>query len=689
MPAAQLSSRDDAAALRGGLRPLLEPRSLAIVGASDRQGAQWALVENAKRGGVEVWPVNPSRAEVLGLRCHPSVAALPGAPDVVLLAVGHERVEQAFADAVEAGCRTFVLPGLGNEAGHAGPPVAAAIAARAAETGAAVLGPNCMGIAIPCGASCWLGTLPQTFSPGRVAVVTQSGSTGEALTALGPRIGFRCVISSGAEMIRDASDFCALLAADDETRVVGLFLETVRRPAAFAHALELLAEAGKPVVCLKVGRSRAGARATVAHTGAIAGSSRAFSAVLRRFGALEIDDFPELVETLEVLGRRRVVRGTRIAAISESGGEAALLADAAEAAGIPFAPLQPALADALRAEFPNYRSPDNPLDAWAVDAVEKVFPRSLELLARSGEFDILVAQVDHSQFRGSWEQDWTQLIVRALADAVEDTDVFPAVTTIQTADALPALAALARELDLPLLRGSGAAIRALARVALRRPPVAVDPEPASPVDVSDLLAADGPQPEHDSASVLERYGIAFPPRRRASSPEEAAEAAAALGFPVVVKVDGPAHKGAGVVLGVASPEAAAEHAARLGGRVLVARQVEPGAEALCGVARDPDFGPLVTVGIGGAAAEALSLAAVALAPLDRRTALELVDEAPGLAAGASPAAREALAAILVALGRLALEHPEVAEIDLNPVILRDDGAVAVDALVVVDRGGSE
>ena len=110
-----------------------------------------------------------------------------------------------------------------------------------------MLGPNCMGIAIPGGASCWLGTLPQTFSPGRVAVVTQSGSTGEALTALGPRIGFRCVISSGAEMVRDASDFCALLAADEETRVVGLFLETVRRPAAFAHALELLAEAGAAV----------------------------------------------------------------------------------------------------------------------------------------------------------------------------------------------------------------------------------------------------------------------------------------------------------------------------------------------------------------------------------------------------------------------------------------------------------
>ena len=154
MSAARISPGDVGAELRGGLEPLLEPRSLAIVGASDRHGAHWALVENAKRGTVTVWPVNPSRDEVLGLRCHPSVADLPARPDVVLLAVGHERVEQAFADATAAGCRTFVLPGLGNEAGHAGPPVAAAIAAHAAEADAAVLGPNCMGVAVPGGASC-------------------------------------------------------------------------------------------------------------------------------------------------------------------------------------------------------------------------------------------------------------------------------------------------------------------------------------------------------------------------------------------------------------------------------------------------------------------------------------------------------------------------------------------------------
>lgn len=681
----EIWSEDVATELRGGLRPLLEPLSLAIVGASDRGGAHAAIAANVRRAGTDVWPVNPGRDEVLGLPCFPSVADLPARPDVVLLAVGHRRVEAAFADAVDAGCRTFVLPGLGNEAGAEGPAVTAAVGVRAIEVGAAVLGPNCMGVAIPDGASCWIGSLPASFRAGHIAVVTQSGSIGEALTALGPRIGFRCVISSGAEIVRDAADYCALLAEDEGTSAVGLFLETVRRPAAFARALEQLADAGKPVVCLKVGRSQAGARVALAHTGAVVGSAGAFSALLRRHGVIEVEDFPELVETLEVLGCRRRPLGSRVAAISESGGEAALLADAGEAAGLPFARLPEELAGALQAEFPNYGSPGNPLDAWAVDAVEKVFPRSLELLARSGAFDILVAQVDHSQFRGEWEQVWARLIVESLAEAVDGTPVFPVVTTVQTSDPPPELAALTRELDLPLLRGSGAAIRALARVALRRPPVHVTADREAPVDLADLLPSSGPLPEHESAAVLERYGLRFPPRRRASSPAEAAVAAAELGFPVVIKVDGPAHKAqsGGVALGVSSAEEAEARAVEMGGRVLVARQVAAGPEAFCGFVRDPLYGPVLSVGVGGVAIEALSLAAVALAPLDTAAALEVVAEAPGLAAVATPAAREALATTLVALGRLALDHPDIAAVDVNPLILDAEGATPVDALVVV------
>ena len=513
-------------------------------------------------------------------------------------------------------------------------------------------------------------------------MVSQSGSIAEALLGIGPRVGFRSVVSSGGEAVTDAADILGFFAEDEGTGAIGLFLETVRRPAEFASALECCAEAGKPVVCLKVGRSQAAARAALAHTGAVVGSERAFSALLRRHGAVEVDDFTALVETLEVLGRARRPRGKRIAAISESGGEGALLADQGEAAGIPFEPLPDSVASELTARFPNYRAPGNPLDAWAIDEAEAVFPGSIEVLVGSGAFDIVIAQADQSQFRGAEEHEWCFMIVRALAEATVGTDTFPAVTTVSAVDPRPEVAEYALEHDVALLRGPRDAMRALAAAASLRP-ASGQPEPRAPVELADLLQ-EGPLPEFESALVLERYGVPLAPRRRAASPEEAAEAAAELGFPVVVKVDGPAHKAAqnGVVLGLGDEDGVRGATQRLGGRVLVASQAEGGAEAFCGMTRDPDFGPVLAVGLGGRAVESLSLAAVSLAPLGEEDARQLVAEAPGLET--SPAAQEALAATLVALGRLAVDHPRIAAVDVNPLILSADGAVAVDALVVVE-----
>jgi acetate---CoA ligase (ADP-forming) len=662
------------------VRPLLFPRSLAVVGASPRNAR---VVNEVVRSGIPARGVHPSRAEVLGLECFPSIAALPETPELAALLVGHERVEQAFEDALAAGVRAFFLPGLGNEAGAAGPKIARLIAARAREADAVLLGPNCMGVAVAGGFSPWIGTVPETFRPGRVSVLSQSGSVGEALLGIGPRVGFRAVVSSGGEAVSDAADFLGFFAADEGTRAVGLFLETVRRPAEFAAALALCAEAGKPVVCLKVGRSQAAARAALAHTGAVVGSERAFSALLRRHGAIEVDDFTALVETLEVLGRSRRPRGRRIAAVSESGGEGALLADHGEAAGIPFEPLPEDVAAELAERFPNYVAPGNPLDAWAIEEAELVFPGSLEILVRSGAFDILVAQADQSQFRGDEEHEWCFMIVKALAEATAGTDVFPAVVTVSAVDPRPEVAEYALANDVALLRGPGAAMRALGAAA--RPRSIAASAPTERVEVGDLLSA-GALAEFESALVLERYGVPVAPRLRASSAAEAADAAARLGFPVVVKVDGPAHKAAqnGVVLGLADPDAVRAAAERLGGSVLVARQAEGGAEAFCGMTRDPHYGPVLAVGPGGRAVESLSLAAVTLAPLGEEEARELVAEAPGLAPSA-PAAL-ALARTLVALGRIALDHPRVAAVDVNPLILGADGAVAVDALVVVEEG---
>jgi acyl-CoA synthetase (NDP forming) len=675
------SQASETSTARPGIDRLFFPASAVIVGATPRIPR---LITNALRGGSRVWGVHPARRDVLGLDCYPSVSSLPEVPELAVLAVGHRRLEAAFEEAAGAGVRAFIVPGLGTESGAEGPAIAAVLAERAEALGAVMLGPNCMGVARPGHRSLWLGTVPDSVPPGHVSVVAQSGSVGEALVTLGSRVGFRLVVSSGAEAVRDAADYLAFLAEDDGTRVVGLFLETVRRPHAFTAALESCAAAGKPVVCLKVGRSAAGRRAALAHTGAIVGSDRAFSALLRSTGALRVGDFHEFVETLEVLGRRRWPRGLRIGAISESGGECALLADQAEAAGIPFAPLPAPLAETLATEFPNYRSPQNPLDAWAVDEPERVYPRSLELMAESGAFDILVAQIDLSQYRGASENEWCEMIVRELGRITAGTGIFPAVSSVGSSDPPPAIAAAARELDVALLRGAREATRALAAAASWAPPAPRDAITTTEVDLSDLLGGGGALPEHESSLVLERYGIPVTPHRRAGDPAAAAAAANELGFPVVVKVDGPAHKSAagGVVAGLSTPDAVAEAASRLGGRVLVARQVPAGSEFFCGLTRDSDYGPVLAVGWGGTRVEGLE-PALALAPVDRAGATVMLRDA-GLADDAA-----ALADVLVALGRIAIEHPEIHEVDVNPLIMTAERPIAVDALVVVGSGSAE
>ncbi len=428
-----------------------------------------------------------------------------------------------------------------------------------------------------------------------------------------------------------------------------------------------------------MGRSEAAARAALSHTGALVGSERAFSAVLGRHSAIEVGDFHELIETLEVLGRARWPAGNRIAGISESGGECALLADQAEAAGMPFEPPSTELASSLTHSFPNFLTPGNPLDAWGIGDETKVYPRSLELLAASGEFDVLVALADLSQFRDQTNDEWCELTLRTLARlASEHPGLFCAMTTVHSADPPRRFQELARELDVALLRGPRDAMLALSRVASRRPLTASAAAPPPP-DISDLLDGAGPQPEHESSLVLERFGVPFAPRRRATSPEEAAAAVEEIGAPVVVKSDGPAHKArvGGVVLGVQTPEDAAAAARRLGGAVLVARQAPPGAEVLCGMTRDPDFGPILAVGRGGVAAENVDDVALSSAPLDDAAAARLVadagiDDPHGI-----------LARTLVALSDLGVSYPDIESVEVNPLIVGATDTVAVDALVVL------
>jgi acetyltransferase len=673
--------------LRSDVVDLVFPRSVAVVGASDRTKLAADRLQQIQVGGAPVWFVNPTRETVLGERCYPNLAALPETPSTAVLLVHHERVEAALADAVDAGVRTVFIPGLGAESGPAGELVKERVRLAANAAGIAVLGPNCMGAATPGGVSTWIGTIPKTLLPGHVSVSAQSGSIAEALLCSGPRVGFRTVLSTGGEMNRDAADFLALLADDEQTRAIGLFVESVRRPKAFESALARAATAGKPVVCLKVGRSQAAVRTALAHTGAIVGSVRTFSALLERYGAIEVTDYQDFLETLEILGRRRPLpRGRRIAAISESGGEASLVADLGEAANLPFESFNDEVKRALCNTFPNFVNPENPLDCFGIDDDDKIYSGAARILREHGNYDILLAQVDVSHFRGETELKWNEAIVAALGEVTPESGIFPAVSTVHNTDPPPSIIELARRLDVPLLRGTGQALRALSKVAGWKPTTPPTLPDAPPVNIDGLLQT-GAMPEHQSAAILERFGVRFAQRARCTSPEEAATAFERMGVPkVVVKTDGPAHKQklGGVRLNITSAAETKAVATELGGRVLVAEQVPSGVEVLCGMTRDPEYGPLLVVGLGGAVAEAAGLVAVALAPLDLPAARALVRRAPTLGGLASEAALEALAQVVVAVGRLAIEQPQVSEVDINPVILRPDGAIAVDALIVVE-----
>jgi acetate---CoA ligase (ADP-forming) len=662
--------------------PIFEPASIAIVGASERHPH---IITNTRARGLPVFLVNPAHREVMGRICYPDLSAAPAVPDLAVMAVNHEQLLGAVQHAAELGVRAILVPGAGAESGARAGELRSDLARLSREHDLPLLGPNCMGYVRPGGASPWLGCMATRVRPGSVSLISQSGSAADGVLASGGRVGLRLVISCGAEAGRDSADSLAYLAQDSGTSVIALFLEEIRRPEAFAAALEACAERGKPVVCLKVGASQPAATAAVAHTGAVTGSARTYSAFLAAYGVIEVDDLPELLETLVVFDAPRRPAGRRIAAVCESGGEAELLADHAVAARLDVSPLPADLVSQLKAEFPNYVSPVNPLDAWAVDDFTRVFPRTFELLVSSGAYDILVALIDLSQFRGEAESAWCRFIVSSLIEVCSGQEIVPVVVSSMVNDPPEAIAASALAGGLPLLRGAGPAMRALARAASwrpRRPPR--QRPPGRPMDLADLLKP-GVLAEHESAGVLERYGVPFAARRRASTPDEAAAAARELGFPVVVKVDGVNHKSAlgGVLLGIADAGGARSAAQSLGGRVLVARQMPAGIELLCGFQRDPRFGPVLAVGLGGAIAEAAAELRTALAPLDAGEALKLVESVGPLR---NSPQRQRVADVLMALSRLAVDHPCVEAADINPLIVSQGGVVAVDALVSVAAG---
>jgi len=718
------------------LRPVFDPASIAIVGASARSWIAGTVRDNLRQMGsaTRCHFVNPKYDELLGQACYPSLDALPERPDIALVALNPLRAADVTQAAADAGIPAVIIPGGGVvEGGQAAAAMQAEVARIAKEHHLALVGPNCMGVIdLTVNKASYIGDVSPYLPRGGVAGIAQSGSVTDAFVQSGSRVGFSRIISCGSEVVLDVCDYLAYCLDDPETTSVILFLEGFRRPERFLALADRALELGKPIMVVKVGRSEQARAAAIAHSGSLAGEARATDAALDAAGVIRCADLDELLETAELVeGIRRTGRGIgrgRTGVVTVSTGEASLIADLAPAAGLDLPPIPDEARAQILETLPTMGFISNPLDPWGAADATTAYGVVFEAMAASGAYDVLVQVHDFPYKSMLAEVETADEVTRALLDSTRDRPhILPVYVSLTSGEPPPETKAVLDEQGggAPLLRGADEAFRAIGsmarwqrRHAARR---AGGPWRADWRDLArdrsvfghDPAAAPASTPtprslgERDSLELLRHAGLAVTPAVAVRDADAAVEAARPLGgHAVVIKIDAPtlAHKSdLGLVRldvrGDDAVRAAAEGLmalARNGGidarGLLVEPMAESGVELIVGARRDESFGPLVMVGLGGVLAEVLDDVAIRLAPVTQPIALEMLDELRGTrlldgVRGAPAVDREAVADLIVGVADFAVARQDILEIDLNPVIASVDGAIAVDALVVVDERG--
>jgi len=694
---AHVDQRDHLAVV-ASLRPFFAPTSLAVIGASPRSdsigGLLFRNVLAAEFAGV-AYPVNRMGEPVAGVRAYSSIEQLPEQVDLAVICLPGRHVLKAAESALRAGVRALCVISAGfAEVGEEGRDRQESLLALVRAHGGRLIGPNCLGIAIS-GPRLNATFGPRALPPGPIAFSSQSGALGLALLekAAERSLGFSSFISIGNKADVSSNDLLEYWEDDPETGLIVLYLESFGNPHRFGRIARRVARK-KPILAMKSGTTRAGARAAGSHTAAIAGSEQAVDALFHQAGVLRAATLEELIDAAALLSTQPLPKGRRVAVLTNAGGLGILCADACEAAGLDLTTLSSETREALAERLPAEASLENPVDMLG-SATAASYEAVLPLLLQDSHVDALIVLFVPPATAGAAEV--AEGIGRALEGAPGDK---PVLAALLSAEGPPAVLQRAPS-PVALFTYPESAARALGLAAeraewLRRPagtvPVVdrIDSTTARTIVTEALGGLDelwlDPAPMRD---LLEAYGIPLVPERLALSEDEAAAAALKLGFPAVVKsAEAGAHKTetGGVALGLADEAAVRAAATRIGPPVLVQPMVEDGVELLAGIVQDPTFGPLVAFGPGGVLAELIGEAGFRIAPLTDADAEELVHSGKTgkLVAGyrgAPPAHVAALTDLLHRLSRLGEDLPEIAELDLNPVIARSDGCIAVDARV--------
>ena len=688
----------DHLAVTASLRPFFEPKSVAVIGASRRRGSIGGeLFRNVLAADFvgAAYPVNRDGEPVGGVPAYKSIADVPEVVDLAVVCLPGQHVLDAADAALTRGVKALCVISSGfAEIGAEGRERQERLLDLVRAHGGRLVGPNCLGIAVPrLGLNATFG--PRPLPAGPIAFSSQSGALGLALLekASERRLGFSAFVSIGNKADVSSNDLLEWWEDDDETQLVLLYLESFGNPQKFARLARRVARR-KPVLALKSGATEAGARAASSHTAALASSDTAVEALFRQAGVIRAGTLEELVDTAALLSSQPLPRGRRVGVLTNAGGLGILCADACAAAELELPELSEETRATLRPLLPEDASLANPVDLLG-SATEATFEAVIPVLLEDKRLDALIVLFVPPVVAGADE------VAEAILDAVDRgrTDK-PVLAVLISRDGTPA--ALRKEgSSVASFAYPESAARALGLAArraewLRRSAGTVPPPPEVAVTAARRIvdaALEGRSEAWLDAdatrSLLEAYGVPVVPQRVAQTVDQAVDAAAELGLPAVLKTAAAgAHKTeqGGIALDLRDPEQVRAAAERIGAPVLVQPMVTGGAEVLAGIVQDPVFGPLVAFGPGGIFAELIGAAAFRIAPLTDVDANELVREgkAGQLVAGfrGTPAAdAPALVDLLHRLSLLAEEVPEVAELDLNPVIALPDRCVAVDARV--------
>lgn len=707
------------------LQPLLQPASIAVVGASENPGPGLQVLENLEQLGYrgEIYPVNPRYRQVLGMLCFPSLAAVREAGhtvDLVAILLNRNLVLPILEEAAAIGARAAWAFANGfAEAGEEGRDLQKRITDLCKEHDILFCGPNCVGLLNYNGkAGSYSAPAPREILTGDIGMVAQSGYVCIQVANANRGLRFSMICSAGNEAVVDATDYIGYMLEDPGTRVIMAFIEQFRRPARLPALARRARELNKPIVLIKVGRSEMAQRATAAHTGALAGSDDVQDALFKQLGLIRVEDLDEMFETAELFSKLggRLPKGNGVFAVTLSGGVISLLGDLGETLNLRYPEWSEAGRARVQEYLPPYAGVENPLDAWGFGKVEEAYLPCLTAAAEEEEADLILVSQDVPGGMAPRQVDQYAAVAEAAASVYKQTDK-PVVFLSNPSGGFDGkIRGILDKAGVPLLQGSKEGLRAINHAIaysgfLGRDPISSPTAGLSPAagKVRPLFdRARGALTEFESKQVLTAYGVTCTREVLCISAEEAVAAAERIGAPVALKVMSPQilHKTeAGVIaLNLKDEQAirrkfdrlmesarAYDPEARIDG--VLCQQMASGAvaEAIVGLLIDPQFGPAVIFGMGGIMVEVLGDRALGIPPLDRKTAREMIEQTRTSRVlkgfrGAPPADIEALIDVLIRVGDLALDWSERIEaLDINPLLILPEGqgTVAVDALVVL------